>query len=166
MEAKKISLILVSKSWNGKRTLKSRGVFETREVAQAEKTRLIEASSKMGNYPDYRVLGPVQIKALQEEIKGEQDARRAKGRAKAALTRAKTPKGRSLRVLSHLRCKVQEAVLRDGWPPDATVPTWTHFRVRQVVVRPRLLGTCPDGAGRPGVGDQTPGEVKDLHRSW
>ena len=89
---KKITLILVSNSWNGKRTLKSRGIFESRDAAQAEKTRLVEASNKMDNSPDYRVLGPVQLKALQKEIKGEQDARRAKGAKKAAATRAKTPK--------------------------------------------------------------------------
>ena len=86
------TLVLVSKSWNGKRTLKTKETHENKDVLVAERTRLREVADKLGHCPDYRVLGPKQLKALQAEIKGEQDARRAKGAKKAAETRAKTPK--------------------------------------------------------------------------
>jgi hypothetical protein len=78
------NLMLVSRTWNGKRTLKHRGSFETRELANAEKNRLL---SMPFNDADYRVLGPRQLTALRAEIKAEQDERRKAGAKKAAATR-------------------------------------------------------------------------------
>jgi|SRR5579863_291150 len=87
------TLVLVSRSFNGKRTIKVKMTSDN-ELFQLEdeRRRLMDIADKLGTCPDYRVLGPRQLKALQEEIKGEQAARRAKGAKKAAVTRAKTPK--------------------------------------------------------------------------
>ena len=75
-------VVLVSSTWNGKRTLKFKGTHETRDAADAQKRALSGASCG-----EYRVLGPRQARALLKVIQGEQAARRAKGAQKAAATR-------------------------------------------------------------------------------
>lgn len=82
------NVILVSRSWNGKRSLKFKHTADTRAAANQWLEALL-ARSPAHVDADYRVLGPVQTKALQVEIKAEQDARRAKGAQKAAATRKK-----------------------------------------------------------------------------
>jgi len=124
------TLVLVSKSWNGKRTLKVKAEAFNEVYLKEEKKRLIDVADKRGTCPDYRVLGPRQLKALQEEVKGEQAARRATGAKKAAATRKKN--GPSFILCPTCGCEVQEAVQRVRWAPDAEVPARPHLRVRQV----------------------------------
>lgn len=80
--SKGYTVVLVSRSWNGKRKLHERGYSDTRTGADQIRRQWLEKSDA-----DYRVLGPVQLKRLQDEIKAEQYARRKKGAAKAAATR-------------------------------------------------------------------------------
>lgn len=86
------TLVLISKTWNGKRSIKVNATSDNEVFLKEEKARLLEVAEKFGRNPEYRVLGPIQLKKLQTEIKTEQTARRAKGAKKAAVTRAKTPK--------------------------------------------------------------------------
>ncbi len=84
------TLVLVSKSWNGKRKLVTKGESKTyREVEQIKDRLEYYNNRTFGIIPDYRILGPKQLKALQAEIKAEQDARRKGGAKKAAETRKK-----------------------------------------------------------------------------
>jgi hypothetical protein len=83
-----IVVVLVTRSWNGKRKLTVKGTFLNRPDAEAFERRLY--SKCFGdNTPDYRVLGPIQFKRLTDEIKKLTAARRATGAKKAAKTRAK-----------------------------------------------------------------------------
>jgi hypothetical protein len=84
-------VVLVSETWNGKRTLKFKGYDVTREGAEHLRELLWKKITN-GDGANYRVLGPRQLKVLLSEVQGEQAARRAKGAVKAAKTRAKTPK--------------------------------------------------------------------------
>lgn len=77
-------VMLVSCKWNGARSLKERGRAETKEAAKKIWRKCIEASDA-----EYRVLGPIQLKKLQAEIKAEQAERRKKGQARAAAKRKK-----------------------------------------------------------------------------
>lgn len=81
------TLVLVSSTWNGKRSIKVKETHTDKGVLQAEKARLLDISGKLGKYPDYRVLGPKQLQALRDEVEAEVAARRAKGATKAAATR-------------------------------------------------------------------------------
>ena len=88
-----VTLVLVSKTHNGKRKLAVKGTYATRlEAEQRVDVLTYHQNSCFGIIPDYRILGPVQLKKLQTEIKAEQDARRATGAKKAAATRAKRGK--------------------------------------------------------------------------
>ena len=78
-------LVLVSRSWNGKRKLVVKGVYASKGEAAAEMARL----DTWSNDADYRVLGVRQFAKLEAEIKGEQQARRKKGAEKAAATKKK-----------------------------------------------------------------------------
>ncbi len=83
------TVVLVSKNWKGKRTLKHRGFAETREAAEAIRAGLIGRGSGFNNISEYRVCGPRQLKALLAEIHEEQKGRRKEGAKKAAKTRQK-----------------------------------------------------------------------------
>jgi hypothetical protein len=85
-------IILVSQTWNGKRTLKFKGYDITREGAEHHRDQMYARLHGEASNVTYRVLSPRQLKALLSEVQGEQAARRAKGAKKAAATRAKTPK--------------------------------------------------------------------------
>lgn len=84
----KYTVVLVTRSWNGKRKLTVKGRAASRADAKVVLDRL--RSRCFGdNYPDYRVLGPIQLKRLVEEIEKLTAHRRAQGAKKAATTRAK-----------------------------------------------------------------------------
>lgn len=100
-------VVLVSVSWNGKRSLKSRGVFESRPDAEREKARLLDLCGDGG--ADYRVCGPRQIAALFREIEAERSARRAKGALRGAKTRAKNGAAAFVRCP---QCKAKSKKLR------------------------------------------------------
>ena len=86
----KFLLVLVTRSWNGKLKLTSKGRYDTRSDADARKKELLDRCEKCGlNVPDYRVVNPKQLKVLQEERTLVTNARRKKGAEKAAKTRAK-----------------------------------------------------------------------------
>jgi hypothetical protein len=80
------TVVLYSKSWNGKVKLKHRGFSETKEGALKIRSDIWDRGFG-GHGGDYRVCGPVQLKKLIAEVKGMQDARRKKGAVKAAKTR-------------------------------------------------------------------------------
>ena len=82
-------LVLVSKSFNGKRRLAKKGEYKTHQEAGKEENRLLGYAETLNTNPDYRILGPKQLKTLQDEIKQEQNVRRAAGVKKAAETRKK-----------------------------------------------------------------------------
>ena len=103
--AAEYALVLVSKSWNGKRKLKVKQFHKTRKEASEALRVLHEKQAKFGGFPaDYRVLGPVQLKGLQAEIQGEQASRRAKGAVKAAATR-KARGSSSFTLCPHCKAK-------------------------------------------------------------
>jgi len=82
------TLALVSRSWNGKRKIKVKGNFPDKREALMARDRLFDCAERFGGFHgDYRLLGPRQLKALQAEIKAEQQERRAAGAKKAAATR-------------------------------------------------------------------------------
>ncbi len=84
-------IVLVSETWNGKRTLRFKGYDITREGAEHHREQMY--SRLFGDRAvRYSILSPRQLKALLGEVQGEQAARRAKGVKKAVATRAKTPK--------------------------------------------------------------------------
>lgn len=85
------TLVLVSRTWNGKRSLKTKGRFARREEAEREMVRLYDVAERTGSNPDYRVFGDNSkvLAALKATIKNEQADRRAAGAKKAAATRAK-----------------------------------------------------------------------------
>ena len=86
----KFLLVLVTHSWNGKLKLTSKGRYDTRSDADARLKELLDRCEKCGlNVPDYRVVNPTQLKALQDERAVISTARRKKGAEKAAKTRAK-----------------------------------------------------------------------------
>lgn len=76
-----ISVVLVSKTHRGKRTLKVKSTHTNRRDAQVALVALYARSDA-----EYRILGPVQMKKLQAEIKTEEHARRVKGAQKAKKT--------------------------------------------------------------------------------
>jgi hypothetical protein len=77
------TIVLVSTTWKGKRTLKTRGTATTRKAAEQIQRQLSEKSDAL-----YKVLGPVQLRKLQAEIAAETAARRKAGARKAAAKRA------------------------------------------------------------------------------
>jgi hypothetical protein len=80
-----VVLVLISCDWRGRRTLKSKGGFPSRELAELEKTRLMSYGAQFMNCPPkYRVCGPVQLKKLVAEVEAEQAERRKAGAKKAA----------------------------------------------------------------------------------
>lgn len=85
-------IVLVSTTWNGKRTLKFKGYDITREGAEHHRDQMYSKLHGEARNVRYEVLSPRQLKALLKAVQGEQAARRAKGAVKAAKTRAKTPK--------------------------------------------------------------------------
>lgn len=88
-ESKGFTVVLVSRTRRGKRTLSRRGWHATRAGAQRIRAQWQEKSDAV-----YLVLGPRQLRHLQDEIKAEDAARRAKGAQKAAATRKKRGPGR------------------------------------------------------------------------
>ena len=135
------TLILVSNTWNGKRTIKVRMTSDDESKLKAEKARLGELSDA-----DYRVLGPRQLKALQAVIKGEQAARRAIGSKKAAATRKKNGKhafvlcptcgAKSKKLFSEMggvqtrKCQRGHRFEHDKWLSDRAF--WAHAHGRPV----------------------------------
>lgn len=86
----KFLLVLVTRSWNGKLKLTSKGRYDTRSDANARLQQLLDRCEKCGlNVPDYRVVDPTELKQLQEERAEVRKERRKKGAEKAAKTRAK-----------------------------------------------------------------------------
>lgn len=79
-----IFLVLVSRTWNGKRSLKNRGYFFTKADAKVRLSELRDLSDA-----DYRICNRKELTLLKTEIKSEQDIRRKKGAVKAAATRKK-----------------------------------------------------------------------------
>jgi hypothetical protein len=107
MDDKGYTVMLVSTTWNGKRSLKARGWSETREGAE-QILRQWQAASDA----DYRVLGPVQLRKLRAEIEAEKAARRRAGQAKAAAKRAKNAAaGRTPRFILCPRCRARSRIL-------------------------------------------------------
>ena len=79
------TVVLVSKSWNRKVTLKLRGYHQTKAGAKA----IVDALHKkcFGNNPgDYRICGPRQLTSLINWCKEQQTARRKAGAEKAKKT--------------------------------------------------------------------------------
>ena len=82
-------LVLVTRSWNGKMKLTTKASSNNEVYLKEEKARMYAVAEKCGHSPDYRIVGPKQLKALQDEVKAVQAANRKKGQEKAAKTRAK-----------------------------------------------------------------------------
>lgn len=82
-----IRVVLVTKSWNGKMSVKFKKYAATRIEGEAYKAQLL--SKCYGKKPDYRVLGPIQYKKLTAEVASIRAGRKAAGAKKAAATRAK-----------------------------------------------------------------------------
>ncbi len=106
-----ITLVLVSRTWDGKRSLKVKGCYNDSDRAQAlaERARLLAHAKRIGSDPEYRIVGPQQLIWLQAEIQAEQDARRAVGAQKAAATRKK--RGKAAFTLCP-RCGAKSKLLR------------------------------------------------------
>lgn len=85
------TLILISRTGgrDGKRSIKVKACSDNEVYLKEERSRLREIASKLGTNPDYQILGDRKLKALEEEIKGEQSARRKAGAQKAKETIAK-----------------------------------------------------------------------------
>ena len=84
----KVALVLVTHSWNGKTTLKLKGMFASRSIAIKAEKKL--RSFNFGGYnerPDYRILGPIQLAKLVAELNQEKAKRRKEAAAKATKTR-------------------------------------------------------------------------------
>lgn len=83
------TLVLVSCSWKGKRTLRHRGWAPTREgaerIIEEKRSKLFGEARELG----WRIMGPRQLAKLIKEIAGERAVRRKKGATKAAATRKK-----------------------------------------------------------------------------
>lgn len=87
---KAVRLVLVSHSWDGKRSLVIKGVYPTRGEALCEQARLGVFSFRFnGLEAEYRVCGVRQFAALEKEIKAEHAVRRKAGAKKAAATKKK-----------------------------------------------------------------------------
>lgn len=86
---KKISLILVSRSWKGVRTLKSRGVFTDLRKAKFARAQLRSTPGARMMGAEYRICGPRQLKILQKEIYDEMIIRRKLAVKKSIATRKK-----------------------------------------------------------------------------
>ena len=84
----KFSVVFISYA-KGKRTLKIKGTAPTRQEAEALRDGMYAKLFGEARNVTYSVLGPSQLKALEEQIKSEQLARRQKGVERAAETRKK-----------------------------------------------------------------------------
>jgi hypothetical protein len=82
------TVVLVSSCFNGKRTPRFKGFSMTREGAEAIRDGLLSKLFGEARNVSYKVLGPRQLSALLKDTEGQRKARRAKGAAKAAKTRA------------------------------------------------------------------------------
>lgn len=85
----KTTLVLVSHAWNGKNSLKIKGLFPNKPAAQKELRRLQEHADKIGYMPDYRLLSQPELDKLKAKIVSEGRARQWAGAKKAAETRKK-----------------------------------------------------------------------------
>ncbi len=108
-----ITLVLVSRTWDGKRSLKVKGEYPSGqtglESARYERDRLLAHAERVGSNPDYRILAGVPLDRLRAEIRAEQDARRAVGTQKAAAIRKK--RGKAAFTLCP-RCGARSKLLR------------------------------------------------------
>lgn len=129
------TVVLVSKTYSrggGKRTLRFKEHFNDKKNADAFLSSLYKKTPSSVTC-DYRVLGPRQLKALLDEIKGEQAARRVKGVEKRKATRAKEGvkficcplcKAKSKKLWSELgglqtrRCQRGHVFEYDKWTAD------------------------------------------------
>ncbi len=106
------TLVLVSKSWNGKRTLKVKAESFNEVYLKEEKKRLIVVADKLGTCPDYRVLGPRQLKALQEEVKVKGKAIFTEAPAKKPAQARATTRGKQTK---DWREHVRHVIEREGF---------------------------------------------------
>lgn len=107
MANKGYSVVLVSVRWGKGRKIVHRGWAATRPAAEQIRKQWQEKSDA-----DYRVLGPKQLKVLEEEIAKEQAARKQASRAKAAAKRqANKDAGRLPHFILCPTCRVRTKLL-------------------------------------------------------
>jgi hypothetical protein len=84
----KFSLVLVTKSWNGKLSMRVKSTHATRSAAESAERKAFKFFIDHNmDLPDYRVLGPIQLKKLQEQVAQVKKFRRAEAVKKTQKTR-------------------------------------------------------------------------------
>lgn len=110
--APKFKLVLVTHAMNGKMSITVKATGDDKDLLQAELQKMKIHAQKCGHEPDYRVCDPVQFKKLQGEVEANHAHRRAKGREKAAKTRAQNiARGKKPRFICCPLCKAKSQLL-------------------------------------------------------